>query len=132
MDRYRCRVPLLVFLCSAAGVATAQQFQPVPVEDTLVQSTKNPYALFEPGAMEEVVLYADGSTIEVPTEMVWRSICGSSLEGVTPEQFRQVVETHRLALQNAPIDQEQQGAQRGGGFNLIFTNLSGFSAAALT
>lgn len=131
MDRYRCIVSTLVLLSSAAGVATAQQFQPAPAEGVLIQSTKNPYVFIEPGPVEEAVLYADGSTIGVPTEMVWRPMCGSSLEGVTPEQYRQIVEAQRLALQNAPVDQEQNGAQRGVGFDVIFTGLSGFGATEL-
>jgi hypothetical protein len=127
-----CRfATLLTCLISAAGIADAQQFHPAALEDALIQSAKNRHGFFEPGPTREAILHADGSQIEVETEILWRPMCGSSLEGVTPEQFRQVIESQRLALQDAPVDSEQQGAQRGSGLDVVFTNLSGFDATSL-
>ena len=131
MARYHCTVTMLVFLCSAAGVATAQQVQPIPVEGTLIQSPKNPYVFVESGPVKEATLYVDGTKVDLPTRTTWRPMCGSDLEGVTPAEFQEGLETYRISLQDEPADQGQQGGQRGVGFDIIFTNRSGFSAAAL-
>ena len=128
----RCLLPLLAYLILAQASAAGQPLdERNQVGENRLVSTKNPYVFIEPGPVEETILYIDGSRVEVETEMVWRPIGGSSLEGLTPNEFRRIVESHSAALKNDAAAQEQSATQRGGGFDIIFTNLSGFNATSL-
>ncbi len=66
------------------------------------QVARPPLVFVEPGPVMEATLYADGSVIEVQTEIVSRLICGSDPTGVTLEDLKRMVLSGREAFENDP------------------------------
>lgn len=103
-------------------IVSAAMFVAVGVGFAQTRSTtKTPSAsrYVEQGQLQRSVLYADGREIEVPTEVVWRPVCGSDHSRVTVDELRRVAEIARQA-ELAHLAPTGGVATASTGFDLVF------------
>ncbi|MEE9296897.1 MAG: NF038122 family metalloprotease [Phycisphaerae bacterium] len=71
----------------------------------------------EPGPVRTAVLHADGRVLQLPTETVWRPMCGSVPGSITTEDLRQLAAQWRQRIEQL---EERPRAQGGGGLDVFF------------
>lgn len=99
-------------------------------EPTRSAINKHPsHVYIEEGRLEKSVLYADGREVEVPTQTLWRPICGSDLTRITEEELRRVAGIARQAELAHPIPQGGV-ASTTAGFDLVFNIISALPPGA--
>jgi hypothetical protein len=89
----------------------------------------------EPGPRGETVNYADGTTTEQDSEIVWRYMCGSDLDNATIEELQRVAAASN-AMFNDPanahlITRVSDNPLRGAGLNISFNADGSVPAQAL-
>jgi hypothetical protein len=86
--------------------------------------------LIEPGPVEVSVLYASGEVINVPTETVYRYVCGSNTAGLTLADLSRDVAAMKARFAAEPEIQVISAANLRTGFSLNFNVTSGLPAGA--
>lgn len=93
----------------------------------LAENGVDPYEDFyfiEPGPIERTILYADGSVVEGPTDIVTRPMIGSDLSNITPDEFKRMMIEGRKAAENNPNKIIVGGHTQGRGPTIIFNVIS--------
>ncbi len=90
----------------------------------------------ETGPPTEVTLYADGTTMEVGSEVVWRFMCGSDTAGMTVQDLQNIAAASN-AIFNDPANAHlvtpiSGGALRGAGLNIVFNADGSVPGSAVT
>ena len=93
----------------------------------IAENGVDPYEDFyfiEPGPIERTTLYADGSVVEGPTDIVTRPMIGSDLSNITPDEFKRMMIEGRKAAENNPNKIIVGGHTQGRGPTIIFNVVS--------
>lgn len=117
-----CRVPFVV-------ACFALLLRPVFAAE-LVHPDGKGLVLIEPGPLTQVIYHVDGRAEQVPTQTVWRYMCGSDTSNRTLDDLRGAIESVRQADLAATQGQAEGGQVAGAGLNIVFTGFSGMSQAA--
>ena len=112
-------VACVVLAAPLAFAAGPELHQPQP--DRLI--------LVEPGPIEQAVLYADGSHINLESETVWRYMCGSTVADLTIEDMRTHVQRIQAGFAEGRTDNSRSAAS-GAGLNIVWSIGGGLSAEA--
>lgn len=86
--------------------------------------------LVEPGPIEQAVLYADGSSINLESETVWRYMCGSNTADLTIEDMRTHVQRIQAGFAEARNDDPPAAASSETGLNIVWSIGTGLSTEA--
>lgn len=124
-NRCRSRGPIFVVcvVLAARSVFAAGPELHQPQPDRLI--------LVEPGPIEQAVLHADGSIINLETETVWRYMCGSNTADLTIEDMRTHVQRIQAGFAEGRSD-DPPAAATGAGLNITWNIGGGLSAEAQT
>jgi len=105
-----------------AAIATRADVASADVNWLQVSSSRPRYVV--PGDVVNVTRYADGKPAQLPTETVWRAMCGGGDGTASIEQLKLVAEAHAALAMQVPAEAPQGGVALAPGLDLRFNIFS--------